>query len=100
MDVHFTTKMAIKQGLSLKPNSISGVCGKMLCCLAYENEYYSEVLKIMPKVGSRVITPDGEGRVMYNDLLKQTVTVKFEDESSSELKDYPAGDIKVKEKIV
>ena len=97
---HITIKMAKNQGLSLNPNSISGVCGKMLCCLAYENEYYSEVLKIMPKVGSRVITPDGEGRVMYNDLLKQTVTVKFEDESSSELKDYPAGDIKVKEKIV
>mgnify|MGYP006070689623 FL=1 len=88
--------MAKNQGLSLNPNSINGVCGKMLCCLAYENPYYMEVLKIMPKVGSMVDTPDGKGKVMYNDLLKQRVSVKFEDDDSSEIKEYDASEIKSK----
>lgn len=91
---HISIKMAKNQGLSLNPNSISGLCGKMLCCLAYENQYYSDILKIMPKVNSMVTTPDGKGKVMYNDLLKQSVTVKFEDEEFSELKDYPLSEIK------
>ena len=88
IDDHVSIKMAKNQGLSLNPNSISGVCGKMLCCLAYENDYYSQVLKIMPKVNSMIKTPDGEGKVMFNDILKQMVTVKFEDEDSSEIKEY------------
>lgn len=94
---HISIKMAKNQGLSLNPSSISGICGKMLCCLAYENDYYVEVLKIMPKVNSIVKTPDGSGKVMYTDLLKKTVTVRFENEYSSELKDYPVEDIKIKE---
>src|SRR5699024_4306496 len=49
---HISIKMAKNQGLSLNPNSISGLCGKMLCCLAYENEYYAQTLKEMPKQGS------------------------------------------------
>ena len=93
---HISIKMAKNQGLSLNPNSINGVCGKMLCCLAYENPYYMEVLKIMPKVGSMVDTPDGRGKVMYNDLLKQRVSVKFEDDDSSEIKEYDASEIKSK----
>lgn len=91
---HISIKMAKNQGLSLNPNSISGLCGKMLCCLAYENQYYVALLKIMPKVNSMVSTPDGQGKVMYNDLLKQTVTVKYEDEEFSELKEYPLSEIK------
>ena len=81
-------KMAKNQGLSLNPNNISGLCGKLLCCLAYENPYYVEVLKIMPKVNAEVDTPDGSGKVIYNDLLKKTVSVKFENENSSEIKEY------------
>ena len=91
---HISIKMAKNQGLSLNPNSISGPCGKMLCCLAYENQYYVDILKHMPKVNSMVKTPDGQGKVMYNDLLKQTVTVKYEDEEFSELKEYPLSEIK------
>ena len=91
---HISIKMAKNQGLSLNPNSISGLCGKMLCCLAYENQYYVDILKHMPKVNSMVKTPDGQGKVMYNDLLKQTVTVKYEDEEFSELKEYPLSEIK------
>lgn len=93
---HISIKMAKNQGLSLNPNSINGLCGKMFCCLAYENPYYSQVLKIMPKINSSVITPNGEGKVLYNDLLKQKVTVKFENEDSSEIKEFDVSEIKYK----
>ena len=69
-------KMAKIQGLSLNPQKISGVCGRLMCCLKYENAYYSEVYKEMPKVGSKVKTPDGEGTVEHNDLIKQTSRVR------------------------
>lgn len=69
-------KMAKVQGLSLNPQKINGVCGRLMCCLKYENAYYSEVYKLMPKVGSKVKTPDGEGTVESNDLIKQTARVK------------------------
>ena len=52
----------------------------------------------MPKVNSIVKTPDGEGKVMYNDLLKQIVTVRFEDEDSSEIKEYNVSELEVKDK--
>ena len=93
---HVSIKMAKNQNLALNPNSISGLCGKLLCCLAYENPYYEEVLKIMPKVNSRVSTPDGVGQVVYNDLLKKKVSVKFQNEVSSEIKEYSIEDIKIK----
>lgn len=69
-------KMAKVQGLSLNPQKISGVCGRLMCCLKYENDYYTNVYKLMPKVGSKVNTPDGEGTVDSNDLIKQTAKVK------------------------
>ncbi len=69
-------KMAKIQGLSLNPQKISGMCGRLMCCLKYENAYYSEVYKQMPKVGSKVKTPDGEGTVEQNDLIKQTSRVR------------------------
>ena len=64
-------KMAKVQGLSLSPTKISGICGKLMCCLKYENDYYVEAVKEMPKVGSKVSTPDGEGVVDANDLIKK-----------------------------
>lgn len=94
IDDHVSIKMAKNQGLSLNPSGISGVCGKLLCCLAYENPYYVEVMKELPKVGMMVKTPDGEGKVMYNDLLKKRVSVKFQTESTSEIKTYDAQEIK------
>ena len=72
--------MAKNQGLSLNPSNISGLCGRLMCCLSYENKHYAEALKLMPKVGSEVKTPDGVGTVLYNNLLKRTVEVKFEDD--------------------
>lgn len=94
IDSQVSIKMAKNQGLSLNPNNISGLCGKLLCCLAYENPYYVEVLKIMPKVNSKVNTPDGSGVVIYNDLLKKSVSVKFENEGSSEIKEYQVEQVK------
>ncbi len=91
---HVSIKMAKNQGLSLNPNSISGLCGKLLCCLGYENNYYVEVLKEMPKVNSFVKTRDGEGKVVYCDLLRKTVNVKFESDNTVEIKNYDLKDIK------
>ena len=91
---HVTIKMAKNQSLSLNPNSISGVCGKLLCCLAYENQYYIETLKEMPKVGKIVNTPDGDGKVVYLDLIKKKVSVKFQNAQSTEIKTYELEKIK------
>lgn len=74
---HVTVKMAKNQGLSLNPTKISGLCGRLMCCLAYENPTYEEVLSRMPKVGSQVKTPDGVGTAIYNDILRECVSVKF-----------------------
>ena len=73
---HVTVKMAKNQGLSLSPTKISGLCGRLMCCLAYENKAYEEILKRMPKVNSKVNSPKGEGIVVYNDLLRERVSVK------------------------
>lgn len=91
---HVSIKMAKNQGLSLNPSGISGTCGKLLCCLAYENPYYVEVMKEMPKLGAIVHTPEGDGKVMYNDLIKKTVSVKFQTENTSEIKDFAVAEIK------
>ena len=90
---HISIKMAKNQNLSLNPNSISGLCGKLLCCLSYENEMYVQALKEMPKVGMYVKTPDGKAKVMYNNLFKKIVTVKFERENGEEIKEFELKDL-------
>ena len=88
-------KMAKVQGLSLNPQKISGVCGRLLCCLKYENDYYSEVFKKMPKVGSKVHTADGEGVVESNDLIKQTSRVRvLTKDGSYDVKTYALEELK------
>lgn len=91
-------KMAKTQGLSLNPSKISGVCGRLMCCLGYENDYYSEMSSKMPKLGATVITPEGEGTVIYNAILKQMVSVKIEKDDNVKVVDFDVKDIKVKEK--
>ena len=88
--------MAKTQNLSLNPQKISGLCGRLLCCLGYENEHYAETNKLMPKVGSMVETPNGVGKVVYNDLLKRIVQVKLGDETSCEIKNFDLTEIKQK----
>lgn len=77
---HVSIKMAKIQGLSLNPSNISGVCGKLMCCLAYENQQYADIFNKMPRINSEVKTPDGIGRVVYNNIIKKQVQVKVNDE--------------------
>ena len=87
-------KMAKVQGLSLNPTKISGMCGKLMCCLKYESEYYNETAKIMPKVKNKVVTPDGEGVVDGLDMLRKEVNVKFVNEDNVTFKRYPLADVR------
>ncbi len=73
---HVSVKMAKTQGLSLSPTKINGICGRLMCCLGYESSQYDEILKKMPKVGSEISTPNGKGTVVYNDILRERVSVK------------------------
>lgn len=91
---HVSIKMAKNQNLSLNPTAISGICGKLLCCLAYENDNYVEILKQMPKMNSFVETPDGRGKVVYNDLLNKRVSVRLERENISEVRDFDVEKLK------
>lgn len=80
---HVTVKMAKNQGLSLSPTKISGLCGRLMCCLAYENKTYEEILKRMPKVNSEIDSPKGKGIVVYNDILRERVSVKIKNGEDS-----------------
>ncbi|MCC6458366.1 MAG: stage 0 sporulation family protein [Caldilineaceae bacterium] len=71
-------RMAKNQQLPLNPDEISGVCGRLLCCLSYEDLYYKEQNKKMPKLGAEVVTPQGVGRVRHVHPLKESVTVMLE----------------------
>lgn len=72
-----TLKYAKNQGLALNSNKLSGMCGRLMCCLSYENNMYVDLLNKMPKINSTVKTKDGTGTVVYNNLLKEKVTVKI-----------------------
>lgn len=92
-----TIKMAKNQGLSLNPSKISGLCGRLMCCLEYENEYYADVYKKMPKVGSEVTTPDGKAVVISNNMLKMLVKTKTTHKDGTIVyKDYELKDLKFK----
>ena len=86
-------KMAKEQNLSLNPTKISGVCGRLMCCLKYEQEQYEQTRKKMPKVGKEVITPDGPGVVWDLNVIKETVRVRIQKGDSSELKDFPMEEV-------
>jgi len=72
-------KMAKTQNLSLNPTKISGTCGRLMCCLKYEQEAYEDLIRSAPKAESFVDTPDGRGTVVDVNLLKQSVKVRMED---------------------
>ena len=76
-----SVRMAKTQGLSLNPGKISGLCGRLMCCLSYENDYYAEVSKKVPKVGSEVGSPDGRAVVVSVNMLKLEATIKIDDHS-------------------
>ncbi len=91
-------KMAKNQNLSLNPTKISGMCGRLMCCLAYENDFYAEQNKLMPKINSRVSTPSGVGQVVYNDILKGEVSVRFEKDDMVKIEQFSFKDVKQLEK--
>ena len=70
-------KMAKEQGLSLSPVKISGTCGRLMCCLKYEQDAYTDLLKHTPKVGAIVNTPEGKGLVVETNLIARTLKVKL-----------------------
>ena len=72
-------KMVKEQGLALNPSKISGICGRLMCCLAYEYETYCALKKNFPKVGKRVKTPQGEGKVVKHNALTGTISVQLDE---------------------
>ena len=87
-------KMAKEQSLSLNPTKISGTCGRLMCCLKYEQDAYEELLEKTPNVGALVDTPMGRGTVISSQLLKGIVSVKMESE------DTTVNDFKVSEIVI
>lgn len=83
-----STKMAKIQSLSLNPAKISGSCGRLMCCLRYEQEAYESLVKNVPKQGAFVETKDGFGTAVQVNLLRQTIKVKLDGDSDNELRTY------------
>ncbi|AGK99707.1 PSP1 domain-containing protein [Desulfoscipio gibsoniae] len=86
-------RMAKEQNLSLNPTKISGICGRLMCCLKFENEVYEQAKEGFPELGKRVTTPDGDGRVSGINILKRTVNVELRE--SKLIKEYPCSAIEV-----
>ena len=81
-------KMAKEQKLSLNPTKISGVCGRLMCCLKYEEEQYEEIRKCMPKVGKEFQTPEGTATVLEQNILKESILCRLVHGDSSENREY------------
>lgn len=88
-------KMAKEQNLSLTPSKISGACGRLMCCLKYEQEVYEEKLSRLPKPGAIVKTEEGEGVVESVETLKELVKVKIEEKDNTKTKKFPVSEIKI-----
>jgi len=88
-------KMAKTQGLSLNPLKISGSCGRLMCCLQYEDEAYQELVSRAPKVDSFVETPGGKGTIINVNLLRSTVKVRLEDGNDTQLKTFTFDELDV-----
>ena len=88
-----STKMAKIQNLSLNPAKISGCCGRLMCCLRYEQPAYEELVKNVPKNGAFVETPDGYGNVNQVNILRQTVRVKLDGEGDDVFRQYDMDEV-------
>ena len=88
-------KMAKEQGMSLNPVKISGTCGRLMCCLKYEQEAYSDLLKKTPKIGAYVSTPDGKGTVVDQNLIKGILNVQLQKNPDSPPKSYKVDEVKL-----
>ncbi len=95
--VPVSIKMAKEQNLSLNPTKISGVCGRLMCCLKHEEDTYEEINKRLPGVGDHVTTPDGlKGEVTSVNVLRELVKVIVESGDEKEIHEYKAEDLKFK----
>ncbi|MCR4829954.1 MAG: stage 0 sporulation family protein [Pseudobutyrivibrio sp.] len=95
--VPVSIKMAKEQNLSLNPTKISGLCGRLMCCLKNEQETYEYLNSRLPGINDTVTTPEGiKGIVQSVNVLRQTVRVLFEDGDLKEVKDYPTSELKFK----
>lgn len=86
-------KMAKEQDLSLNPSKISGMCGRLMCCLKYEQDTYEDIKKRMPKMGSIINTPWGKGEVVGSSILKERVKVRVIIDNEDYIKDIKIDDI-------
>lgn len=84
-------RMAKGQNLSLNPTKISGVCGRLMCCLRFEASAYEDAREEMPRVGERVLTPDGEGKVTEININKKTLLVKLDE--SGYIREFPLEEV-------
>jgi cell fate regulator YaaT (PSP1 superfamily) len=82
--VPISIKMAKDQGISLAPSEITGMCGRLRCCLMHEHEQYKEAKKNLPKMGKKVITPRGEGKVIRLNALSQKISVDLGEDGIQE----------------
>ena len=88
-------KMAKEQNLSLNPTKISGQCGRLMCCLKYEQDYYEETLKKLPRVGKDIMTPDGVGVVTEINVLRERVKVRVKTgDDTFEVREYELPDVR------
>jgi cell fate regulator YaaT (PSP1 superfamily) len=78
-------RMAKEQSLSLNPTKISGLCGRLMCCLAYEQETYKELKKGFPKIGKMVMTKNGQGRVLRHNVVNNRATIRHENGQEIEI---------------
>lgn len=81
-----TIKMAKEQNISLNPNKISGMCGRLMCCLNFEREYYDRIKRNLPKLGKKIMTKRGEGKVIRQNILKESLTVALDSGEEIEIK--------------
>ena len=88
-----STKMAKVQSLSLNPTKISGSCGRLMCCLRYEQEAYEDLVKKVPKQGAFVETKDGYGTAVQVNLLRQTVKVRLDNDTDDTLRLFKANEL-------
>ncbi|MDR2425990.1 MAG: stage 0 sporulation protein [Endomicrobium sp.] len=90
-----TIDMAKEQDLSLNTTKLSGLCGRLMCCIAYENEHYINVKKDLPEIGDMIYTPEGKAKFAAIDCIKETITA---DLGNREFKTYSIEEIKNKNK--
>ena len=88
-------KMAKEQNISLNPSKISGNCGRLMCCLKYEQDVYEEKLKRLPKIGAIVKTEEGTGEVSSVETLKEVLRVKYKDGDEFYFKKHPVSEVVV-----